>query len=447
MPKSSAKAKTREAIVATGGEEAGIAPDVAADLAPAPAVDLAVVTLADGAIRYDAPLGAGLDDGDVVEAYAGDYLLGSAAFAAEGGGLSARLSLHAAPRLEFPTELRAVLTRTSQEIAPALALRDAAALMQAAGPPRIKAELTAVGDRAASFELTVETLPEYPRELAFHVNGTDTGRATSRLAAFDGHPACISHEVTFTLRSLLRDGAYVEITDLATGAGIYASSITWMNIMGPVLTSVRRLQARYDALSSLFERAQSRMDALANISRDRQLLDRLDLFYFMINDRVDREVKWLAQRFDPALSEAALTERLAPPEPAPTRRTPHEIDGVGFHEVETDGQGVWRWFGPDVTVFLKDVSPRASALLLQFGAVGAGVKFTDMTGSINGFSILPEFGTSPEGYQEATLPIAPGSLRSDRAIILNLSFKQAYRAPGDVRALSAAFVAAQLLSA
>jgi hypothetical protein len=442
MPKSSAKAKTPEAPPP---------PD------PGPAIALAVATLADGAIRYEAQAAAGLHDGDGVEVYAGDDRIGAARFAAEDGGLIARIPLRAAPRLEFPTELRAVLGRTGQEIAPPLPLRDAAALMQAAGPPRIRAELVAVGDRAASFELAVETLPAYPRELAFHVNGTDTGRATScpapaspataSPATVDGHPDGIGHTVTFPLRSLLRDGAYVEITDLATGTGIYASSITWMNIMGPVLTGMRRLQARYDELSAYFERAQSRMDALANISRDRQLLERLDMFYFMINDRLDREVKWLAQRFDPAVSEAALTERLAPPEPAPTRRAPHDIDGVGFYEVETDGQGVWRWFGPDVTLFLKDVSPRASALVLQFGAVGAGVTLTDMTGSINGFSILPEFGTSPEGYREVTFPIAPGSLRSDRAIILNLSFKQAYRAPGDVRALSAAFVAAQLLSA
>jgi hypothetical protein len=450
MPKtlrSTAKTTAR----ATAPASADPAPDP--DVAPPPLLTpvLASLKVEDGSLAYTFEATAGVVEGDAIEAFAGDYLIGSAK-ASKGRGanvaFSARIPLHSLPRIEFPVEVRSVLTRTGQEIAAIVPLRDAAALLQAAGAPRVKVDLTSVSDRAVSFDLTVETLPDYPRECVLHINGADVGNATSQLLAFDGHPASITHEITFPLRALLRDGAYVEITDVATGIGIYASSITWMNIMGPVLTNLKRLQARYDTLSSYFERTQSRMDALANISRDKQLLDRLDMFYFLINDRLDREVKYLAGKIDPALAgePAADPAATGPVGEDVVHRTANEIDGIGFYEVEFNGPASWRWFGPEVTLFLKDVNPRASALLLQFGAIGSGVKFNEATGSLNGFPILLEFGTGPDGHNEVTFPIAPGSIRSDHAIILNLTFKQAYKAPGDVRALSAAFVAAQIVS-
>ncbi|MCB8873632.1 hypothetical protein [Acidisoma silvae] len=389
----------------------------------------------------------GVSESDRIEAFAGDYLIGTTSVSKGRGAKavpSAQISLRDLPVMEFPTEIRSLLARTGQEIAATVPLRDKAALLQSVGAPTVKVDLTSVSDRAVSFDLTIETLPEYARECTLYVNGAETGTAVSKPRPFVGHPSAITHEIAFPLRALLRDGAYVEITDIATGTGIYASSITWMNIMGPVLTDLKRLQARYDELSSFFERAQSRMDTIANISRDKQLLDRLDMFYFLINDRLDREVKFLAGKIDPALAQQMTAERAAAVEEDIARRTAHDIDGVGFYEVESDGRAFWRWFGPDVTLFLKDVNPTARALRLQFGAVGSGVRFDDASGSLNGFPIQAEFSTAPEGYSEITFPIAPGSVRSDRAIILNLTFKQAYRAPGDARALSAAFVAAQI---
>jgi hypothetical protein len=410
---------------------------------------LAELKLEDGILDYAFEAESDVAEGDVIEAFAGDYLVGSETVAKSKGGdaaLMARFSLRHVPLMGFPTELRAVLTRTGQEMAAIIPLRDAAALLHSVGAPRVKIDLKSVSDRAVSFGIMVETLPEYPRACLLHINGADAGNAVSKPLPFEGHPAIITHEITFPLRALLRDGAYVEITDVATGTGIYASSITWMNIMGPVLANLKRLQARYDTLSSFFARAQSRMDALANISRDEQLLDRLDMFYFLINDRLDREIKFLASKIDPTLATEMAADRAMPAKETVIRRTVHDIDGVGFYDVESDGRAFWRWFGPEVTLFLKDVHPKASTLLLQFSAIGSGVRFNEATGSLNGFPILPEFGMSPEGYSEVTVPVAPGSIRSDRAIILNLTFKQAYRAPGDARALSAAFVAAQIFS-
>jgi hypothetical protein len=440
-PRSTPKAKNQAA--------APIFADGNVALRPASKPVLASLKLEGGGLHYVLETETGVTGSDVIEAFAGDHLIGSAAVVkgrAGAAAFSAQISLQHLPRMEFPAEVRSILSRTGQEIAAIITLRDAATLLQATGAPLVKVDLTSVSDRAVSFELTVETLSEYPRECTLHINGAAEGNATSKPLPFDGHPGTITHEIAFPLRALLRDGAYVEITDVATGTGIYASSITWMNIMGPVLASLKRLQARYDALSSYFERAQSRIDALANISRDKQLLDRMDMFYFLINDRIDREIKFLAGKIDPAFAEETAADRVTPTEESVVRRTVHEIDGVGFYEVESDGGAFWRWFGPEVTLFLKDINPKVSALLLQFGAIGGGVKFNELTGTLNGFPILPEFGTSPEGHSEVTFPVAPGSVRSDRAIILNLTFKQAYKAPGDVRALSAAFVAAQILS-
>jgi hypothetical protein len=454
-PKSTAKTKARATAPASPApastNPASTNPAAAGDVPPPPVLTpvLASLKVEDGSLAYTFGATTGVVERDVIEAFAGDYRIGSVnTVKAKGDTAAALISLHHLPRMEFPTEVRSVLTRTGQEIAGVLPLRDAAALLRSAGPPRMTIDLASVSDRAVSFDLTVETLPEYPRECMLHINGADAGNAMSKPPPFEGHPAALTHEITFPLRALLRDGAYVEITDVATGTGIYASSITWMNIMGPVLANLKRLQARYDTLSSYFERAQSRMDALANISRDKQLLDRLDMFYFLINDRLDREVKYLAGKIDPALAGATAADPAAAALAAEgvVRRTVHDIDGVGFYEVESDGPASWRWFGPEVTLFLKDVNPKASALLLQFGAIGNGVKFNEATGSLNGFPILPEFGTGPDGHSEVTFPIAPGSIRSDRAIILNLTFSQAYKAPGDVRALSAAFVAAQIIS-
>jgi hypothetical protein len=407
------------------------------------------VAVVHGVLHYAFDRASALEAGDALDVYAGDYLVGSCVVAtgeAEAAPFTGRISLHALPFMEFPIELRTVLRRTAREIAPAVLLRDAVALLSSAGAPRIRAELTAVQDRSVSFDLTVETLPDYPREFFLAINGKESGRATSRPAAHKGPPPSLLHALVFRTEAMLSDGDYVKIAEAATGTTVYANAITWMTIMGPVLTSLRRLQARYDLLAALFDRAQSRMDALGNISRDRQLLDRLDMFYFLINDRMDREVKWLAGRIDPGVEARVAPDPSSAAKENPDRRSPYDIDGVGFYGVETDGVGSWRWFGPHVTLLLKNVSPGARAITLQFGTIAAGVILRQLQGSINGLPLLPEFTANPGGGHRMTIPVAAAAMRPDRAVIINLSFDQAYKPPGDTRALCATFIQADILS-
>jgi hypothetical protein len=222
-------------------------------------------------------------------------------------------------------------------------------------------------------------------------------------------------------------------------------------MMASVLHELQRLQTRYDTLAGDFARVQARMDAAANLSRDRQMLERMDMFYFLLNERLDREVKWLAERIDPlAAAEAARPAGAAEPTAAAAATqsvSVHELTGIGFYDVETDGRAFWRWFGPQVTLMLRDVDAAAHMLCLEFNGVAAGVDLGQVSGSINGLPLAPEVARAEDGRSELCIALARSTLRADRSLIVNLSFGQAFTPSGDTRALSAVFTGARLVCA
>jgi hypothetical protein len=232
---------------------------------------------------------------------------------------------------------------------------------------------------------------------------------------------------------------------MATGTVVHEAAAGWIDMMPPVLAELQRLQARYDKLAADFARAQARLDASANLSRDRQILERLDMFYFLLNERLDREVKWLADRIDPVAAPESARAVVAAPNPTTQRLSVHDVSGIGFYEVETDGRECWRWFGPQVTLMLRDVDTAAHMLSLEFNGVATGVDLGQVSGSVNGLPLVPELKKGDDGRSELCIALAPSTLRADRSLIVNLSFGQAFTPSGDTRALSAVFTGARLV--
>ena len=341
------------------------------------------------------------------------------------------------PLVSLPAELRGVVPRTGAEVAAALVVPDAAFLMRLVGPPKLRAAIAAIRDDEVVFDLVLSTLPGYAREFALRVSADEPSIAISRPRdANSGH-----HDLSFEVRGLLRDGDYLELIDVATEAVVYSMSATWMNLMEPLRLRLRDMEARQEKSERYLTQMRARLEATANVSRDRQLLERLDLYYYLVNDRLDRELRWLEERVSPA-GPASLPAR---EQAAPTTKIlARSVEGVGVHNLESNGVAEWRWFGPKVMLVLRDVGENLGGLTLYFSAVGEGVSLGGATVTANGLRLDCDAGAAADQRAELIMAVPPGLVRRDRSLLVHLQFAEAFSPPGDSRSLSAAFVEAEL---
>lgn len=398
--------------------------------------------LQSAAVSYEVSNSTKLVPNDGFKLFVGDYQIGYSGLSPDPNNpskLIARINIDQMPIVDWPAELRSVWVRTGTECGTPIMLRNANELMKLVGPPKIKAILTSAQDDRISFELEVDTLPSYPRELAFRVNGVEWSQAWS--SPREGGAG--AYAVNFPARSQLRDGASLEILDLATGAVIFSTVATWINLIGPVLESMKRLHSRYNALEQYLRKASARIDAIANVSRERQTLDRLDLFYFLINDRLDREMRWITERGGFRIDEQTIAGDEATIA-APSVFTVKDVDGIGMYQIEANGVSEWRWFSSSVTTLFRNVQMDASVISLHFSSVAPGVDLAAARITVNGFQIETVLCAETEEGYEVTVPIPSGSVRSDKTIILHVQFDRGHTAEGDSRTLTAAFTGAEI---
>ena len=123
---------------------------------------------------------------------------------------------------------------------------------------------------------------------------------------------------------------------------------------------------------------------------------------------------------------------------------PSQIEGVGFHSLESKGSGEWRWFGPKVTLIFKDVSPGARQLRLAFSQVVADVDLNLTRGMIDGAEVQPSFRTTG-GRHEMFFQLYRRVARPDHAMIVRIEFPGGIPSATDTRVPTAAFLEAEII--
>ena len=368
------------------------------------------------------------EDDAVVEAFVGDYLVGAAPLLAGGGKkrlLVASIDLLDFPLVEFPTNLR--LMHDGRVLLAEARFEDAEALLCAAGPPILTARLDGATGEAVTFAVEVDRVRRYPRRFALLADGVEVAVGVST-------PDAAGHHVTFA--TALRPGLGLAVRCVCTGATSPVMAVRTDDVLASALAQVARLEKRLDAAVRETASLRRRLDGAVALSRDRMLLDRLDLFYLMLNERIDREMRVLGGP-PPASPKAA-------PEVVVFR--PGEVEGVGLFDLETNAVSEWRWFGPDVTLVFRDVGAPVSRIVLNFFTFGQIEGEQSVQVSLAGTTIGTELRRLPEGPWLLEIPVRRAAGWPDGAVIVHLQFARHHTSAADPRLLSAVFSGAELFT-
>ncbi len=374
--------------------------------------------------------GAQAAAGDPVAAFIADALIATAPLRLEKSGrLTTSVAFADAPPAKFPATLRLQNQRTGAELRPpdrfAIRFETAAELLAAVGPPAMTWRIEGVAPDRLTVAVAVDRLARYPRALALEVDGVE-------VAVVTGLPAALE----FVLPAPLRRGQALAVRDMTHGVRGAALTLTAEHLLDAALATIARLGARLDAGNVALAGMQARLDSAVGLGRDRMLLDRLDLFYLMLNERIDREMR------------AIGTPAATPPEPPPPVLSyrPSEIEGVGMFDLETNGHNEWRWFSPDVTLIFRDVGAPVSRIVLQFHNFGEIEHGQAVQVSMAGTSIAGELRRLPDGIHLLEIPVRRAEAWPDGSVILHLAFARHYTTAADPRLLSAVFSGAEIFT-
>jgi hypothetical protein len=376
-------------------------------------------------------------DGNDVELYAGDRCLAVAPLRGgrqqEGEELSARFEDFDPPMLEFPANLRAVMVRSGEELGTGLVARDANALLAALGLPDIRLQLAGIGPDRLDFEIQLGRLTAYPRSFRLLLDGRETSEALS----VQRHGAPGWQDLTLAIPAPLSNGTHVELFDIATGSQVFTIAATWMNLVWPVVLKEQMLERQLEQCRKDILSLNARLTRVLDLDRDRLLLERLDLFYFLLNQRIDR----LAHDPSPAVQPEPAD---SPPAPGPLQVLPRALEGVGYYGLEGDGAREWRWFGPRVLLAFRQLGAQPTRVVLKFFRFAHGVTVPEVRVSVNGTAVTAGLSNPEPNRHLLDIPVLRSMWRPDQTLIVELQFGDQESSENDRRQLSAVFSSATL---
>lgn len=367
--------------------------------------------------------------GDPVEAYVGDHLIGRATLEAEGDILSAHIGLTDVPELRFPASLRVMNVRAVHEIGLPLVLPDEAALIVAAGAPCLLAAFAGLDPLGPAFTVTIDRLPRYARDFVLHLDGQPAATARSAPAR-EGS----THRVVFPLTGSIAPDTIFAVAEIVSGVTALSGRFDMATSLAGAMAQLAAMSGRVDALEQASATLRRRLDTALDLGRAALLLDRLDLFYLLLSERIDRAAP--GTRPEPVFAGPPAVRVFAPA----------DIDGIGIFDVETDGSHEWRWFGPDATIALRDVPWPARRVVLYFHGFGDAPEPPSVRVSIGG---PPETARLRflQGRYALNVPVPRRAASIGGMLILHLSFDRHQTSQADPRLLSAVFSGAEVVAA
>jgi hypothetical protein len=398
-------------------------------------------TFANGTVTFVLAQAESIAPDEVIELYAEDHLIGSAPLEVDSQSKRAEISVTDLPALPFPLVLRAQTRSARAELAPPVVVSDLMALLRAMGKPSAELRLIGVEPEKIVFEARFASLGNYPRELNLLVDGALVCTSQSRVTTA-GPTREARHEVAFQASTPLREGMVVGVACAASGHTLYSAALSWMDLLSAALYSARQTAASLDELQKAHERLAGRFEALANFGRERLLLERLDLYYLSLNERIDRVLELVSPEGRVPRAPGSAAEESA-------RRDfrPSELEGAGIHALESEGGHEWRWFGPNVSLLFRDVPARPATITLEFHTFGEGIAEPRIDATVNSVEVAPSVKRREGGGWTVAVPVPTGAHQPDRALILNVRFGHSHSTPQDSRVLSAVFTGGAILPA
>jgi hypothetical protein len=280
-----------------------------------------------------------------------------------------------------------------------------------------------------AFRLTLDRLARYARPLTLRAPGIEA-TAMSQVASDEGAPQTI----VFPLSTPLPPGARLELIDTLFDRTVVTLELDAAEAWSAAMVQLARLEGEVAGLRDAQAVLLRRVGTALDLGREDLLLQRLDLFYLLLSERIER-----ATRSD------------LPPDPPPPPRVvrrfePADVDGIGIFEVETDGRSEWRWFGPDATIALRDVADPVRRVVLYFHGFGTASEPPGVRVSIGG-PAEPAMLRALEGRYALDIPVFRAEPFPDRMLIVHLAFDRYQTSEADPRLLSAVFSGAEVFSA
>ncbi len=311
--------------------------------------------------------------------------------------------------------------------------------MSASGPDQ---RVDASFDQGFLALSVAESLGQVGDEIAAFADDDLLGSALLR-PALDGSERLSAHIAVTGPLDPARP-AQVRFMNLRTGAELGSGIPLNAKNAGPAASSnepqeiLRRVAALEQALGALtIEQAtlRRRLDYAEQFGRERLLLDRLDLFYLLLSDRID-----------------GLLPRPEPPPPPPEipevrRITPAEVEGVGIYGLETDGASEWRWLGPDVTLMFRGATQPVARILVFFHSFGLPDAQKPVRAWLQAVPVASALLELQDGRHALEVIVPAGTSWPDETLILHLSFGHWRSSADDPRVLSAVFSGAELFAA
>ena len=389
------------------------------------------VQLQNGRIRL---VSRTLPVGTSLSVYVNGHLVGAGALAAFAAGNDVAqcvdIDLKTLPPIEFPFEFRFADDATGGEAHASLLVKDVHEFVAAMGDEPAGVTLEALYEDRMDFAFDVGFAPETGRRLALKINGRKISQGLSKGASAKSGSR-VRHSISLDLTVPFRDGSVVELVDIQSGRTVFRQIPTWTDIVGALTLGQKTLHSRLETLERDVQKMSVSMSLLSGQGRERLLLDRLDMFYALIQDRLDKELRVLNP---PSRGGQDL------PVPADRDIGAAEIEGTGYYALEGHGAVRWRWFGPNVSFVVRDVSARARELHLAFFSVDAACREGDIRIKANG-CVLEARAVRTQDRVEITAALGRNVFggAAIKSLIVEVDFPYHFQPAGDNRVLSAAF--------
>jgi hypothetical protein len=176
---------------------------------------------------------------------------------------------------------------------------------------------------------------------------------------------------------------------------------------------------------------------------DAHLLDRLDLFYFLLDQKIE---KFGAGREATRPPTAPVVKQSRSKEVIAQKISLRALEGVGFYDVESNADGAWRWFGPRVLLAVRDIVGRPERVVLKFQKFPEPSKLPTIRVLVNDLPMAVKLSESDVGNCVVDVPVPASACRSDDMLLLHIYIDEYDTGLNDSRMLSAAFVGLTVFS-
>ncbi|RJF86448.1 hypothetical protein D3874_04910 [Oleomonas cavernae] len=348
------------------------------------------------------------------------------------------------PLVSFPCEVR--FATNGIAVGGVFRVRDADTLIRKLGGVGMNAELTGFFGDAVEFSLVVPQAPAYARDLVLKIDNEIVGEAKSQPSEKIGAPSQ-PQRIWIELPTQLYNGGVLALEDHATGQIVFEEPVGSVKMVGAIARSQRNLLNRIDDL----EREQRRLIEQANVNsiqaRERLLMERIDLFYSLIQDRLNRELCAVVADVghidanpdgDGNIAEHDSDEEWH----NDLHFTAESIEGIGFYDLEGEIDSYWRWFGPRTTLVLREVPVGARSVRLAFSNLPNGIQETGVSATVNAkeVDIILEREEKEGNIIVILDPENRTKIDKRSTLIVNLKFEYSFmQSDNDRRVLSAAF--------